>query len=904
MPLTPGTALGPYEILSLIGAGGMGEVYRATDTRLDRTVAIKVLPHGLSDDPEFRARFAREARTISTLDHPHICALHDVGETDGAAFLVMQYLEGETLAARLARGALPLDQALRYAAEVAAALDHAHRQGIVHRDLKPGNVMLTKSGARLLDFGLAKPIVSAAAAESTRLEDPVTAKGSVVGTVPYMAPEQIEGREADSRTDLFAFGTLLHEMVTGARAFNAPSVASLMSAILRDDPPPPSRLVPGLPPALDHVVRRCLAKDPEERWASAHDLLIELTWIREGGSGVSAATAIEQASRRPLWRERVAWLLLATSLAALAASGLWLRGSNAAVRQPSRFLLAPPPNTVWLYWAFPSVSPDGRHVAMTATEAGGQQTLWVRRLDGVAFRKVEKVTDFIDARPFWSSDSRWLLFAHGNQLWRADVNGGSPQVICALPRLDDFGGTTVNADGVVLVGYANGPIHRVPLSGGTPEPASALDAGRGEFGQVLPSFLPDGRHYLFVSRSARSTVMVGTLGSSQRVELLADVGYAAYVPPGLIVFWRDSRMMAQRFDAARLRLEGEALPVEPQLRPETAIVSSTGTLAFRAQLAGPVRRHGEITAGNARLAWLDRAGRVVEVLTPLGGYFNPRLSPDERTIAVEQFDNENAGDLWTIDLRRKLGTRLTFDARRDSDAVWAPGGDRLAWTRGADVGGEVLVQRAPGADPAVLARAGRDEVGPFVGDWSPDGRTVAVVRLSETVGSGVIEFLPVDGGEPIRWSASGANEGMPRFSPDGRWVAYPSFETGTPEVYVRPFPPSGEKIRVSPRGGLQAEWRRDGRELYYLTPDRMLMAVEVRTVASRLEFGLPVPLFKAPVADPTWGRNHYQPAADGRRFLVNVLDPTLSAGSPDVVVVLDWAESMYAELRNAGPKRP
>ena len=283
MPLTPGTALGPYEILSLIGAGGMGEVYRATDTRLDRTVAIKVLPHGLSDDPEFRARFAREARTISTLDHPHICALHDVGETDGAAYLVMQYLEGETLAARLARGACRSIRPLKYAAEVAAALDHAHRQGIVHRDLKPGNVMLTKSGARLLDFGLAKPIVSAAAAESTRLEDPVTAKGSVVGTVPYMAPEQIEGREADSRTDLFAFGTLLHEMVTGARAFNAPSVASLMSAILRDDPPPPSRLVPGLPPALDHVVRRCLAKDPEERWASAHDLLIELTWIREGG---------------------------------------------------------------------------------------------------------------------------------------------------------------------------------------------------------------------------------------------------------------------------------------------------------------------------------------------------------------------------------------------------------------------------------------------------------------------------------------------------------------------------------------------------------------------------------------------------------------------------------------------
>ena len=486
----------------------------------------------------------------------------------------------------------------------------------------------------------------------------------------------------------------------------------------------------------------------------------------------------------------MAWVLLATTLAALAASGWWLRGSNAAARQPSRFLLAPPPKTVWLHWGVPSVSPDGRHVAMTATEAGGQVTLWVRRVDGVAFRKVEKVTEFLDARPFWSSDSRWLLFAHGTQLWRADVNGGSPQVICALPRLDDFGGTTVNADGVVLVGHANGPIHRVPLSGGTPEPAAALDAERGEFGQEGPSFLPDGRHYLFVSRSAQSAAMVGTLGSSQRVQLLAGVQYAAYVPPGLIVFWRDSRMMAQRFDAAQLRLEREPLPVEPQLHPETAVVSSTGTLAYRAQLAGPVRRNGEITAGNARLAWLDRAGRVGEVLTPLGGHFNARVSPDERTIAVEQFDNENAGDLWTIDLRRKLGTRLTFDARRDSDAVWAPRGDRLAWTRGGDVGGDVLVQRAPGQDPAVLARAGRDEVGPFVADWSPDGRTVAVVRLSRTVGLGAIEFLPVDGGEPIRWSASGANEGPVRFSPDGRWVAYASWETGTPEVYVRPRRPA------------------------------------------------------------------------------------------------------------------
>jgi Tol biopolymer transport system component len=906
MALSSGTRLGHYEIRAAIGAGGMGEVYRATDTRLDRTVAIKVLPRTLSDDAEFRARFARETRTISTLDHPHICALYDVGEADETSYLVMQYLDGETLAARLARGALPVDQALRCGAEIAAALDHAHRHGIVHRDLKPGNIMLTKSGARLLDFGLAKPIAHGAAAESTRLDSPLTSQGLVVGTVPYMAPEQIEGREADARTDVFAFGAVLHEMLTGARAFTASTVASLAGAILRDEPLPPSRLVPGVPPALDHVVRRCLAKDPDERWASAHDLLIELTWIREGGSGVSAPIAPSRVKR-----ERRVWTLvvLAVVLGATAAIAWLMRAPAGVPRVPARFVLAPPAKTTWLPWGIPSVSPDGQHVVMTATEADGRVTLWTRRIDGVVFRRIEGVTNVPDARPIWSPDSRWIVFAEGQTLKRAEAGGGPPQVICQLERPEEFGGAAMNRDGIVLLGSTKGPVRRVLASGGTPEPAAALDTAHGEVSQVDPWFLPDGKRYLIVSRtSSRSKVMVGALDSNTRTEVLANAWSPAYVPPGLILFTRDGRVMVQRFDAARLRAEGDAQAVDPQLHPETAFPSNAGTLICRAQLGGYVRRNGEITAGNSRLAWFDRRGRELDAITPLGGYFNPRLAPDERTIAVEQFDNENAGDLWTIDLRRKLGTRVTFDPRRDSDPVWSPHGDRLAWSRTPpdsttwslsrdDTQGEILAQPARGADPVVLTRGQTDELGPFVADWSPDGRYLAIQRLT-VLGHARIEFLPVDGGDPVRWASSGASEGGPRFAPGGRWVAYISAESGQVEVYVRPFAAAGEKIRVSSSGGTQPDWRGDGRELYFVAPDRTLMAVPVQPVRDRLEFGTPVPLFKAPIASP-WGRNHYQPASDGQRFLINVLDPTQSAGSPDLVVMLDWARAMYDELGKA-----
>jgi hypothetical protein len=364
-------------------------------------------------------------------------------------------------------------------------------------------------------------------------------------------------------------------------------------------------------------------------------------------------------------------LVLLVAVSALAVWGWLLRGSSVPARQPSRFLMAPPAAASWAFWGVPSVSPDGRYLAMTSTDSSGQQTLWVRPIDGVGFRRVEGTRQLIDPRPFWSSDSRWVIFAEAGQLKRVNVTGGAPQVICAIPHAESFAGATANSDGDVLLGFTRFPIHRVALSGGTPQPAGALDVGRGEVGQMSPWFLPDGKRYLFVSLSKRFTIAAASVGSVERTELVADADAPAYVPPGLLLLRREGRAVAQLFDAARLRLDGEAEPVEPAWHPETVFASTTGTLIYRAQLGGPVRRYGEITFGNSRLAWFDRAGHEIEALTPLGGYFNPRLSADEQRIVVEQFDNENAGDLWTFDVRRKLGTRFTFDAGRDSDGVVA-----------------------------------------------------------------------------------------------------------------------------------------------------------------------------------------------------------------------------------------
>ncbi|MGH9363953.1 MAG: protein kinase domain-containing protein, partial [Thermoanaerobaculia bacterium] len=543
MTLSAGFRLGPYEVLAPLGAGGMGEVYKAKDTRLERTVAIKVLPAHLSSSEEMRQRFEREARAISQLSHPHICALYDVGSHEGTEYLVMEYLEGETLATRLAKGSLPLDQTLSCGIQIADALDKAHRQGIVHRDLKPGNVMLTKSGVKLLDFGLAKlrqaesePVASRLSALGTE-GTPLTAEGTLLGTLQYMAPEQLEAKEADARTDIFAFGATLYEMATGRKAFSGTSQASLISAIMTAEPALISTIQPMTPPALDRMVKTCLAKDPDERWQNAHDLMRELRWIAELGSqaGVPGPVVARRKSR-----ERFSWGLTAvTLLVALAAVAAAVRYAHRAamLARPMRSSMVLPEKSALRAAA---ISPDGTRVVFVARDSSGRNLLWIRPLDSLAVQPLPGTEN--PSFPFWSPDSRFIGFFADGKLKKIDASGGPPQTLCDAPV--NRGGTW-NREGVILFApVSDGPIYRVSASGGLPTPVTRLDPSRGETSHRWPFFLPDGQHFLYLVASfggpkEKTGIYVGSLDSKEEKFLLPANSSVAYAPPGYLLFFRE-----------------------------------------------------------------------------------------------------------------------------------------------------------------------------------------------------------------------------------------------------------------------------------------------------------------------------------------------------------------------------
>ncbi len=619
MTLAPGSRLGPYEIVSPLGAGGMGEVYKARDTRLDRTVAVKVLPAHLSDSPAVRQRFEREAKTISQLSHPHICAIYDVGREGETEYLVMEYTEGQTLADRLARGPLPLDQTLRCGVEIADALDRAHRQGIVHRDLKPANVMLTRSGVKLLDFGLAKAMetspVSGLTALPTAVGSPaLTEEGTILGTFQYMAPEQLEGREADARTDIFAFGAVLYEMAAGRKAFAATSQASLISAIMSSDPPPLASLQPMTPPALDRVVRTCLAKNPDDRWQSATDLKGELKWI---GEGSSSGTPVAVRSRRA-GRERIAWI--AAGVFAAAAAALLAREvlRPKPVRRPTRFQVAAPPAEA--FSATLALSPDGRSIAFTTS--GANPSLYIHSFDSGESRAVPFTTEA--KYPFWSPDGKSVAFFAQGVLKRVDVAGGPAQVLCeaADPR-----GGTWSAEGVIVFSpSAVSGLYRIPASpGGSSTPLTQLDGARQENSHRWPSFLPDGRRYLFMVMAGGSEtrgLYLGELGSPKRKKLLADMTSAAYSEEHL-VFRRQNALLAQAFDAKRGELTGEPLSVAVSARGDSAI---SGLGAFTAAGGGALAyRAGTVDPTSA--SWMDRKGTVLETIPDSNNMVEPASPP-------------------------------------------------------------------------------------------------------------------------------------------------------------------------------------------------------------------------------------------------------------------------------------
>jgi serine/threonine protein kinase len=879
----------------------MGEVYRARDTRLERTVAIKVLPAHLSASPEVRQRFEREAKTISQLSHPHICALYDIGHEGETEYLVMEYLEGETLADRLVKGALPLEQTLRYGAEIADALDKAHRLGIVHRDLKPGNVMLTSSGVKLLDFGLAKwrPLDAAGREQTAAGQHPMakndltalttqmgaanlTEEGTILGTFQYMAPEQLEAKEADGRTDIFALGTTLYEMATGRKAFSGSSRASLVSAILRDEPAPISSIQPMTPNALDRVVRKCLAKDPEDRWQNAADLGSELKWIAEGASQAGMTVPGISRDRR---RERLAWVASATLLLALLASLFHASRRSREAPKAIRFSLASPEKAE--FYRHPAsnslaLSPDGSSLAFVAVTGGnavtgGRTSLWVRSLDALAAGRLNGTEDAIG--PFWSPDGRSIGFFAQGKLQKIAAAGGPPQALCDI----GFGNAgTWGRDGTILFTEWEGGregIYRVSAEGGAATQVTSYNRARGEHSQAWPVFLPDGRHFLYLSgafdgpRESRS-LWVGSLGSRQTRRIMELDSSVAYWPPGYLLFVRDGTLLAQPFDAEALRVTGDPIPISDNVW----YFRSTGNAAFSVSENGSVVY--QAGPNPTRLTWRDRSGRETGAVGAPALFGRPRLSPDGSSIAVEVADHRIGNrDIWIYDGERGLAKRFTAVPADAVSAVWSPGGDRIAFASGGEGALDIYVKSVNGIgrEQLVLQQKGVQ----LPADWSPDGSRIVYEDMS--LGRSAKKQLWVV-------SLTGKPEGAPllrtpfsesaaRYSPDGQWIAFVSEESGRPEVYVVPANSQAGMRRVSASGGSLPRWRRDGKELFYLAVNGDLLAVPTRTTGG-FEAGSPSVLFAAnPPPDD------YDVAPDGRRFLFQ--ERALERDVP-LTVVINW----------------
>jgi len=872
--LAAGARLGPYEIVSPLGAGGMGEVYRAKDTRLDRTVAIKVLPAQLSSDGDLKARFEREARVISSLNHPHICTLHDIGHQDGVDFLVMEYLEGETLADRLAKGPLPVEQALRFAVQIADALDRAHRAGVVHRDLKPGNVILTRSGAKLLDFGLAKSVVpqrmpglSVLATEAK----PLTEKGTVLGTVQYMAPEQLEGREADARSDIFAFGAVLYEMVTGRRAFQGSSQASLISAILRDEPAPIASLQPLTPPALERVVRTCLAKDPDERWQSAHDLGRELGFLSTGEP--RSGSIPHRAPPRRYGTIAGALLLLAVGIAA----GRFLPRQGIAPPETRSLRFVVPPSAEGRIEDAPAVSPDGRAVVYSLAAPDGSTALWLHSFETGAARKLAGTEDAQD--PFFSPDGGSVAFFARGQLRRVDLSSGTAQPICAAT--DSRGGVWTPGGQILFSPGSSSPLFAVSAAGGgAPKALTALNGG--EQSHRFPSSLPDGRHLLYVSYGdvARSGILWTDLAGKNSRRLLQDVSRAVVDPNGFLLFVREGTLLAQKIDAERGELQGDAVPVADHVGNEDGkaaknwFAAGGGTVVWR---AGSAREN--------KLVWYDRAGKELADVTSPGSFTEPTLSPDGTRAVVCKLEERGGLSLWVYDTRSKdRGTRLTFDPERGETPIWTPDSAGVIYLSLKDGVTSVVRRPASGGGTAEVLLAGTHKQWPD--DISSDGKFLLLE------GSGPNGFdltvLPLTGDKkPVPFAASPANEAHSTFSPDGRFIAYASDESGRPEVYVQPFPADGSKWKASTEGGDMPSWSRDGKELYYLSAARRFMVVPIE---SRAPFsgGEPRILFAARVQVPTLtgSRTRFLPAPGGQRFLL--VTSNASEGEPWLRVITGW----------------
>ena len=868
-------------------------MYKARDTRLDRTVAIKVLPEHVASDPDLKQRFEREAKTISSLNHPHICTLFDVGEHEGNTFLVMEYLEGDTLAQRLTKGPLPTAQVLRYAAEIADALDKAHRQGITHRDLKPGNIMLTKSGAKLLDFGLAKlrpshnaPVGVSAPTVSAGL----TGEGTILGTLQYMAPEQLEGKEADHRTDIFAFGALVYEMATGQRAFAGASQASLMGAILKDEPPPMSTLQSMIPVALDRVVRTCLAKDPDDRWQSAGDLRRELAWMREEPARTDAPP-----SRNPVWLPwAIAVVAFGVALVAL------MLPDQTVLPRPSAFLVSLEAEMSRIgqsdfgISSMPLPSPDGRSLVFRGNGPEDGAMLWTRPLESAQARPLvgtERATGTV----VWSPDGEWIGFFADGHLKKISPAGGPPETIA---ELRGFQSADWGSQGDIVYRARNRePLYVIHDTGGSPRQVTQLEVGLTENSHRGPEFLPDGRRFLYTSRAAdrdNNALYVASLDSPERRRLMPAEAHVSYVAPGTdrpgaLFYYSEGALIARPFDADGATFIGEPTVVADDVNYVAASINAGFRVSgFRVSGDGSLIIVRPAGGDQARLTWFRRDGEAVGSLGRPGRPTQPRISPNGEEVLFEAPHPQNGNrDVWHIELARGITTGMTTHGATDWHPVWSPDGSQFLFSSDRAVGASVYLKTSldPGAGEERILEL--EQGAPH--DWSRDGRWVVYGDQDIWVASrsAVVDVFP--------FLATPARETSGRFSPNGKWLAYVSDETGQWEVYVRPFddgPAALEgRVQVSTDGGDFPVWRSDGRELFYMAGDDVLYAVDTTDLGGQTSVSLPTRLFHAcpdgrPITLATGGTPFQPPyhTLDGERFLISCRERPVG----EFLLLLDW----------------
>ncbi len=886
MRLSPGTVLGVYEVTGLLGAGGMGEVYRARDTRLKRDVAIKVLPDAFAQDREHLARFQREAELLATLTHPNIATVFGIEDGDGVVAIVMELVEGAPLA-----GPVPLERALIYASQMCSALEAAHKKGIIHRDLKPANILITKTGVKLLDFGLAKQRsggsggndADADAGTDAQVTKMLTGAHVVVGTPQYMAPEQIEGHVVDARTDIFALGCVLYELLTGQKAFDGKTPSSVMAAILATEPRPLKDLQPLTPASLERTIKRCLAKDPDERWQTARDLRAELEWI-----GASSAASSERAAaptRGSATRRILPWVIAAAS-AVGAAVVLWLAMNQPIPAAPpiTTSIAAPNESTFeLLYSTVPVLSPDGRWIVFAARTKDNAVPLWVRRLDSPSAQMLPGTNRAL--QPFWSPDSRFVAFADGAALKKIDIAGGAPVTITELPTA--FRGGTWSRDGVILFGLADvSPIRRISATGGEMTMVSTLDPSVDFNGHRFPFFLPDGKHFLYSSASPDDVqIRLGSLDTPAATgQVVVHASSSVVFSQGKLLFLRGGTLMAQAFSLQTFTVSGDVTPIAEGI-PTVFITSRVG--AFTASANGMLAYYSTPASNSptSMLAWVDRAGKfLAQVGEPVWQIGNIDISPNGHFAAVAVTDGRDQEDIFIYELERGVPTRFTSFQGQDRNPTWAPDGQTLFWSSPRKGAPDIYRKAVSGPGDDLLVYS--DTKPKIPNTVSPDGHTLLFNSL------GPLYVLSLDGSgagaptvTPFLTPVPPAAAQRAVFSPDGQWVAFAQDDSGRNEIFVAPFPGPGRPRRITSIGASYPRWRRDGKELFYVTVGGELRSVDVAVSAAEVKIlGRDRLLFGGIVV----GRGHlYDVTSDGQKFLIARESGSTTSALP-LTLVQNW----------------